>query len=125
MGVTERLVVLVKNLYTDQEATVKTDFGETDWINIKKGVRQGCILSPYLFNLYGEYVMRMAGLKEMNIGIKVGGRQINNLRYADDTTLLADNEDDLRTLITKVQAESLKAGLSLNIKKTKVMSTAR
>ncbi|CAF4935561.1 unnamed protein product [Rotaria socialis] len=109
MGVPKHLICLLKNLYTDQEATVRTEYGLTEWFKNEKGVRQGCILSPCLFNLYPEYIMRNA--------------DINNLRYADDTTLMAENEDDLKALLMKVKEESAKAGLLLNIKKTKIMST--
>lgn len=123
MGVPNHLIRLLKNLYVDQEAAVKTEFGLTEWFKIGKGVRQGCILSPYLFNLYAEYIMRKAGLEETEIGIKIGGRNLNKLRYADDTTLMAENEKDLKILLKKVKEESAKAGLLLNVKKTKIMST--
>lgn len=123
MGVPEHLIVLLKELYSDQEAIVRTEYGDTEWFNINKGVRQGCILSPYLFNMYSENIMRSAGIEEENIGIKIGGTNINNLRYADDTTLLAENEEDLRKLLSKVKTESLNFGLRLNIKKTKIMTS--
>ena len=95
----ECLICLLRNLYTDQEATIKTGHGTTDWFQIGKGVRQGCILSPYLFNLYAEYIMRNAGLEETQAGIKIAGRNINNLRYADDTTLMAESEEELKSLL--------------------------
>jgi hypothetical protein len=112
----------MRNLYHGQEAAVRTQVGTTDWFKIEKGVRQGCILSPYLFNLYAENIIRNAGLDESDLGLKIAGQNINNLRYADDTTLLAENESDLKELIAKVKEESLKAGLQLNPKKTKIMS---
>ena len=124
MGIPEHLIILLRGLYTDQEATVRTMYGNTEWFKINKGVRQGCILSPYLFNLYSENIMRMAGLEEIEHGIKIGGRNINNLRYADDTTLLAETEEGLKMLLDRVKQESEKAGLRLNIKKTKVMVTS-
>ena len=108
------LTCLLRNLYAGQEAIVRTGHGTTDWFQIGKGVRQGCILSPYLFNLYAEYIMRNAGLEEAQAGIKIAGRNINNLRYADDTTLMAENEE-LRSLLMKVKEESEKVGLKLNI----------
>ena len=108
-------------LYAGQEATVRTGHGTTDWFQIGKGVCQGCILSPCLFNLYAEYTMRNAGLDEAQAGIKIAGRNINNLRYADDTTLMAESEEELKSLLMKVKAESEKVGLKLNIQKTKIM----
>ena len=102
-------------LYAGQEATVRTGHGTTDWFQIGKGVRQGCILSPYLFNLYAEYIMRKAGLEEAQAGIKMAGRNINNLRYADDTTLMAESEEELKSLLMKVKEESERIGLKLNI----------
>ncbi|XP_062826487.1 uncharacterized protein LOC134296190 [Anolis carolinensis] len=124
MGIPSHLFCLLISLYKDQVATVRTDHGTTDWFKIGKGVQQGCcILSPYLFNLYAEYIMRHAGLDESKAGVKISGRNINNLRYADDTTLMAESEEELRILITKVKEESAKAGLQLNIKKTKIMTT--
>ena len=105
-----------------QEATVRTGHGTTDWFQIGKGVCQGCILSPCLFNLYAEYIMRNAGLEEAQAGIKIVGRNINNLRYADDTTLLAENEEELKSLLMKVKVENEKVGLKLNIQKTKIMA---
>jgi hypothetical protein len=122
MGVPKHLIILMKNLYTNQQASVKTDYGNTNWFNIGKGVRQGCILSPYLFNLYAEHIMRKAGIDEAAGGIKIGGRNINNLRYADDTTILAETADDLQYLLRKVKEESAAAGLKLNMKKTFVMT---
>uniref|UniRef100_A0A803TW69 Reverse transcriptase domain-containing protein n=1 Tax=Anolis carolinensis TaxID=28377 RepID=A0A803TW69_ANOCA len=123
MGIPSHLVCLLRNLYKDQVATVRTDHRTTDWFKIGKGVRQDCILSPCLFNLYAEHIMRHAGLEESKARVKIAGRNINNLRYADDTTLMAESEEELRSLITKVKEESAKAGLQLNIKKTKIMAT--
>ena len=114
----------MRNLYADQEATVRTEHGTTDWFQIRKGVHQGCILSPYLFNFYAEYIMRNAGLEEAQAGIKISGRNINNLRHADDTTLMADREEDLKSLLMKVKEESEKVGLKLNIQKTKIMASS-
>ena len=105
-----------------QEATVRTGHGTTDWFQIGKGVCQGCILSPCLFNLYSEYNMRNAGLEEAQTGIKIAGRNINNLRYADDTTLMAEGEEELNSLLMKVKEESEKVGLKINIQKTKIMT---
>ena len=102
--------ILLRNLYAGQEATVRTGHGTTDWIQIGKGVRQGCILSPCLFNLHAEYIMRNAGLEEKQAGIKIAGRNINNLRYADDTTLMAESEEELKSLLMKVKEESEKVG---------------
>ena len=111
-------------LYAGQKATVRTGHGTTDWLQIGKGVRQGCILSPCLFNLYAEYIMRNAGLEEAQAGIKIAGRNINNLRYADDTTLLmAESEEELKSLLMKVKEESEKIGLKLNIQKTKIIAS--
>ena len=121
MGISEHLTCLLKNLYAGQEATVRTAHGITDWFQIGKGVRQGCILPPCLFNFYAEYIMRNAGLEEAQAGIKIAGRNINNLRYADDTTLMAENEEELKSLLMKVKEESEKVGLKLNIQKTKIM----
>ena len=112
------------NLYADQKATVRTGHGTTDWFQIGKGVRQGCILSPCLFNLYAEYVMRNAGLEETQAGIKIAGRKLNNLRSADDTTLMAESEEELKSLLMKVKVESEKVGLKLNIQKTKIMPSS-
>ena len=105
MGIPDHLTCLLRNLYAGQEATVRTGHG-TDWFQIRKGVRQGCILSPCLFNLYAEYIMRNAGLEESQAGIKIAGRNINNLRYADDTTLMAESEEELKSLLMKVKEES-------------------
>ena len=118
MGIPDHLTCLLRNLYAGQEATVRTGHGTTDWFQIGKGVRQGCILSPCLFNLYAEYIMRNARLDESQAGIKIAGRNINNLRYADDTTLMAESEEELKSLLMKVKEESEKVGLKLNIKKT-------
>ena len=115
MGIPEHLTCLLRNLYAGQEATVRTRHGPTDQFQIEKEVRQGCILSPCLFNLYAEYIMRNAGLEEAQAGIKIVGRDINNLRYADDTTLMAESEDELISLMMKVKEESEKVGLKLNI----------
>ena len=112
----------LRNLYAGQEATVSTGQGTTDWFQIGKGVRQGCILSPCLFNLYAEYITRNAGLDEAQAGIKIAGRNINHLRYADDTTLMAEIEE-LKSLLMKVKEESEKDGLKLNIQKTKIMAS--
>ena len=115
MGIPDHLPCLLRNLCADQEATVRTGHRTTDWFQIEKGVRQGCILSPCLFNLYAEYIMRNVGLEEAQAGIKIAGRNINNLRYADDTTLMAESEEELKNSIMKVEEESEKAGLKLNI----------
>ena len=120
MGIPDHLTCLLRNLYAGQEATVRTGQGTTDRFQIGKGVYQGCILSPCLFNSYAEYIMRNAGLEEAQAGIKIAGRNINNLRYADDTTLMAESEE-LKSLLMKVKAESEKVGLKLNIQKTKIM----
>ena len=114
MEIPDHLTHLLRNLYTGQEATVRTGHGPTDWFQIGKGVRQSCILSPCLFNLYAEYIMRNAGLQEAQAGIKTARRNINNLRYADDTILMEEREE-LKNLLTKVKEESEKAGLKLNI----------
>ena len=111
----------LRNLYAGQEATVRTGHGTTDWFQIGKGILQGCILPPCLFNLYAEYIMRNAGLEEAQAGIKIAGRNINNLRYADDTTLMAECEEEPKSLLMKVKEESEKVGLKLNIQKTKTM----
>ena len=116
-------VKLLRNLYAGQEATVITGHGTTDWFQIGKRVHKGCILSPCFFNFYAEYIMRNAGLEEAQAGIKVAGRNINNLRYADDTTLLAESEEELKSLLMKVKEESEKVGLKLNIQKTKIMAS--
>ena len=121
MGIPDDLTCLLRNLYAGQEATVRTGHGTTDWFQIGKGVRQGCILSPYLFNFYAEYIVRNAGLEEAQAGIKIAGRNINNLRYVDDTTLMAESEEKLKSLLMKVREESEKVGFKLNIQKTKIM----
>ena len=113
----------MRNLYAGQEATVRTGHGTTDWFQIGKGVHQGCILSSCLFNLYAKYIMRNAGLEEAQAGIKIAGRNTNNLRYADDTTLMAESEEDLKSLLMKVKEESEKVGFKLNIQKTKIMAS--
>ena len=123
MGIPDHLTCLLRNLYVGQEATVRTGHGTTDWFQIGKGVFQGCILSPCLFNLYAEYIMRNAGLEEAQAGIKIVGRNINNLTYADDTTLMAENEEELKGLLMKVKEESKKVVLKLNIQKTKIMAS--
>ena len=123
MGIPDHLTSLLRNLYAGQEATVRTGHGTTDWFQIGKGVRQGCILSPCLFNFYAEYIMRNTGLKETQAGIKIAGRNINNLRYADDTTLMAEGEEEPKSLLMKVKVESEKVGLKLNIQKTKIMAS--
>ena len=122
MGIPDHLTCLLRNLYADQEATVRTGHGTTDWFKIGKGVRQGCILSPCLFNLYAEYIMRNAGLEEAQAGIKFAGRNIKNLRYADDTTLTAESKE-VKCLLMKVKEESEKVGLKLNIQKTTIMAS--
>ena len=123
MGIPDHLTCLLRNLYAGQEATVRTGRGTTDWFQTGKGVRQGCILSPCLFNLYAEYIMRNAGLEEAQTGIKIT-RSINYLRYADDTTLMAESEKELKSLLMKVKEESEKVGLKLNIEKTKIMASS-
>ena len=123
MGIPDHLTCLLRNLYAGQEATVRTGHGTTDWFQIGKGVRQGCILAPCLFNLYAEYIMRNAGLEEAQPGIKIAGRNINNLRYADDATLMAESEEELTSLLMKVKEESENVGLKLNIQKTKIMAS--
>ena len=123
MGIPDHLTCLLRNLYAGQEATVRTGHGTTDWFHIEKGVRQGCILSPCLFNSYAEYIMRNAGLDEAQAGMKIARRNINNLRYADDTILTAESEEELKSLLMKVKEESEKVGLKLNIQKTKIMAS--
>ena len=122
MGIPDHLTCLLRNLYAGPEATVRTGHGTTDWFQIGEGVRQGCILSPCLFNLYAEHIVRNAGLDEAQAGIKIARRKINNLRYADDTTLMAESEE-LKSLLMKVKEESEKAGLKLNIQQTKIMAS--
>ena len=123
IGISYHLTCLLKNLYTGQKATVRTGHGTTDWFQIGKGVRQGCILSPCLFNFYAEYIMKNTGLEETQAGIKIARRNINNLRYAGDTTLMAEREEELKSLLMKVKEESEKVGLKLNIQKTKIMGS--
>ena len=120
MRTLDHLTRLLRNLSAGQEATLKTGHGTTDWFQIGKGVRQGCILSPCLFNLYAEYIMKNPGMEEAKAGIKIAGRNINNLRYADDTTLMAESEEELKSLLKE---ESEKVGLKLNIQKTKIMAS--
>ena len=123
MGIPDHLTCLLRNLYAGQEATVRTGHGRTDWLQIGKRVCQGCILSLFLFNLYAEYIMRNVGLEEAQAGIKIAVRNINNLRYADDTTLMVESEEELKSLLMKVKVESEKVGLKLNIQKTKIMAS--
>ena len=123
MTIPDHLTCLLRNLYASQEATVRTGHGTTDCFQIGKGVRQGCILSPCLFNLYAEYIVRNSGLDEEQAGIKIARRNINNLRYADDTTLMAESEEKLKNLLMKVKEESEEVGLKLNIQKTETMAT--
>ena len=122
MGIQDHLTCVLRNLYAGQEATVRTGHGTADWFQIGKGVCQGYILSPCLFNFYAQYIMRNAGLEEAQAGIKIAGRNINNLRYADDTILMAESEEELKSLLMKVKEESEKVGLKLNIQKTKIMA---
>ena len=122
LGIPDHLTCLLRNLYAGQEVIDRTRHGPTDWFQIGKGVRQGCILSPCLFNLYAEYITRNSGLDEAQAGIKIAGININNLRYADDTTLMAESKE-LKSLLMKVKEESEKVGLKLNIQKTKVMAS--
>ena len=123
MGIPDHLNCLLRNLHAGQEATVRTGHGTIDWFQTGKGVCQGCILSPCLFNFYAEYNMRNAGLEEAHAGIKIAGRNINNLRYADDTTLTTESEEELKSLLMKVKEEREKVGLKLNIQKTKIMAS--
>ena len=123
MGIPDHLTCLLRNLYAGKEATVRTGHGTTDCFQIGKGVCQGCILSPFSFNLYAEYIMRNTGLVETKAEIKIAGRNINNLRYADDTSLIAESEEEVKSLLTKVKEESEKVGLKLNIQKTKIMAS--
>ena len=123
MGIPDHLTCLLRNLYAGQEATIRTGHGTPNWFQIGKGVCQGCILSPCLFNFYAEYIVRNAGLEEAQAGIKIAGRNINNLRHADDTTLMAESEEELKNLLMKVKEESEKVGLKLNIQKTKIMAS--
>ena len=123
MGIPDHLICLLRTLYASQEATVRTGHGTTDWFQIGKGVPQGCILSPCLYNLYAEYIMRNAGLEEAQGEIKIAWRNINNFRYADDTTLMAESEEELKSLLMKVKEESEKVGLKLNIQKMTIMAS--
>ena len=123
MGIPDNLTHLLRNLYAGKEATVRTGHGTTDWFQIRKGVRQGCILSPCLFNLHAEYIRRNAGLDEAQAGIKIARRNINNPRYADNITLMAESKEELKSLLMKVKEESQKVGLKLNIQKTKIMAS--
>ena len=122
MGIPDQLTSLLRNVYADQEATVRTLHGTTDWFKIGKGVHQSCILSPCLFNLYAEYIIWNARLDESQAGIKIAGRNINNLRYADDATLTAESKEELKSLLMRVKEESEKTGLELNIQKTKIVA---
>ena len=123
MRIPDHLTCLLRNLYAGQEATVRTGQGTTAWFQIGKGVHQGCILSPYLFNFYAEYIMRNTGLGEVQAGIKTARRNINNLRYADDTTLMAESEEELKSLLMKMKMESKNVDLKLNIQKMKIMAS--
>ena len=123
MGIPDHLTCLLRNLYAGQEVTVRTVHGTTDWFQIGKGIRSGCILSPCSFNLYVEYIMRNAGLEEAQTGIKISGRNINNLRYRDDTTLMKESEEELKSFLMKVKEKSENVGLKLNIQKTKIMAS--
>ena len=123
-GNTNHLTCLLRNLYESQEATVRSRHGTTDWFQIGKGVRQGCILSPCLFNFYAEYMMRNSGLQEAQAGIKIAGRNINNLRYADDTTFMGESEEELKRQLMKVKEMSEKVGLKLNIQKMEIMASS-
>ena len=123
MGISDHLTCLLRNVYAGQEATVRTGHGTIDWFQIGKGVCQSCLLLPWLFNLYAEYIMRRAGVEEAQAGIKIAGRTINNLRYADDTTLMAESEEGLKSLLIRVKEESEKVDLKLNIQKTKIMTS--
>ena len=123
MGIPDHFTCFLRNLYAGQEATVRTGHGTTDWFQIRKGVGQGCILSPCLFKLHAEYIMRNARLDEAQAAIKSAGRNINHLRYADDTTLMAESKKELKSLLRKVKEESEKVGLKLNMQKTKIMAS--
>ena len=124
MGIPDNLTCVFRNLYAGQEATVRTGCGTTDWFQIGKGVHQGCILSPWLFKLNAQYIMIPASMDEAQAGIKIARRNINNFRYADDTTLMAESEEELKSLLMKVKKESEKVGLKLNIQKTKIMASS-
>ena len=123
MGMPDHLTCLLRNLYAGQEATVRTGHGTIDWFQIGKGVRQGCVWSPCLFNFYAEYIMRNAGLEETQAGIKIARKKINNVRYADDTILVAESEEEIKCLLLKLKEESKKVGLKFNIQKTKIMAS--
>ena len=123
MGIPDRLTCLLRNLYAGQEAAVRTGHGTTDWFQIGKGVHQGCIISPWLFNLCTEYVIRNAGLDEAQAGIKIAGRNISNLGYANDTTLMTESKEEIKSLLMKVKGKSEKPGLKLNIQKMKIMAS--
>ena len=123
MEIPDHLTCLLKNLYVGQEETVRTLYGTTDWFRIEKGVQQDCLLSPCLFNLYSEHILRNAGLDELQAGIKIGGRNINNPRYVDDTTLMAESKEELKNLLMRMKKKGEKASLKLNIKKTKIMAS--
>ena len=123
MGIPDHLICLLRNLYSSQEATVRTGHGTTDWFQIGKGVHQGCILSSCLFNFYAEYIIQNAGLDEVQAEIQISGRNINDLRYADDIILMAESKKELKSLLMKVKEESGKVGLKLNIQKTKIMAS--
>ena len=124
MGISDHVTCLLRNLYVSQEPTVRTGHGTTNWFHIGKGVCQGCILSPCLFNLHAEYIVQNAGLDEAQAGIKIAEKNINNLRYADDTTLMAESKEEPKSLLMKVKEESEKVGLKLNIQKTKIMASS-
>ena len=123
MGIPDHLTCLLGNVYAGQEATVRTEHGTIDWFQTGKGIHQGCILSPCLFNLYAKYIIRNVGLEDAQAKIKIAGRNINNLRYTDDTTLMAESEEELKSLLMKIKEESEKVGLKLNIQKTKIMAS--
>ena len=123
MGIRDHLTCLRRNLYAGKEATVRTSHGIIDWFQIGKGVHQSCKLSPCLFNLYEEYIMRNAGLDEVQAGLKIARRNINNFRYVNDITLMAESEEELKSLLMKVKEENEKVGLKLNIQKTKIMAS--
>ena len=122
LGIPDHLTCLLRNLYAGQEATIRTGHGTTDWFQIGKGVHQSCILSPCLFNFYAEYIIRNAGLDKAQVGIKIVRRNINNLRYADDTSLMAESEEELKSLLMKVKEKNENVGLNLNIQKIKIMA---
>ena len=124
MRISDHLPCLLRNVYAGHEATVRTGHGTMDWFQMGKGVRRGCILSPCLSNFYAVYIIRNAGLEETQAGIKIAGRNMNNLRYADDTTLMAESEEELKSLLMKVKEESEKVGLKLNVQKTKIMASS-